>query len=161
MVDAVSLHGLFLQRVENFHVLRTCRISTLSDEGYLFLFCFCFCLFVCFFFCGYTCKLLARIKENLPKSGRLTLVIKMQCYLYIHTPPLSWICDRARLLVENGCSVLWLHGSACGRPQCPGLRFQQTPKNETSTLFSKGLWTMYRLAVERLQQQHLAQVNKK
>ena len=45
-------------------------------------------------------------ERELPKSGRLTLLMKMQRYLYIHTPPLSWICDRARLLVENGCNVL-------------------------------------------------------
>ena len=126
-----------------------------ATSVFCFLFCFCFVLFcfvflfLLFFLCGYTCQFFTRIKENC-QSGRLTLLMKMQRYLDIHTPPLSWICDHARLLVENGCNVLWLHGSACGRPQCPGLRFQQTPKNETSTLFAKGASTMYRLEVVRL-----------
>ena len=37
--------------------------------------------------------------RKLEKSGRLTLVMKMQSYLYTHIPPPSWICDRAKLLV--------------------------------------------------------------
>ena len=130
-VEAVSLHGLFLERVEKFHVLRSFRISTPGDESFLFLVCF------RFVFLWLQVLIFDAYERELPKSGRLTLLMKIQRYLYIHTPPLSWICDRARLLVENGCSVLWLHGSACGRPQCPGLRFQQTPKNETSTFFGK------------------------
>ena len=81
----------------------------LGDERFLFfvLLLFCFVLFFsfCFFFCGYACQFFTRIKENC-QSGRLTLLMKMQRYLDIHTPPLSWICDHARLLVENGCNVL-------------------------------------------------------
>ena len=48
-------------------------------------------------------------------------------YLCTHRFPPSWICDRARLLVENGCGVPWWHNWVCGRPQCPDLCFQQTP----------------------------------
>ena len=52
-----------------------------------------------FRFCGHRCQFVTRMEEVVPKSGRLTLVTKMQRYLYTHTSPPSWICDRAKLLV--------------------------------------------------------------
>ena len=126
--DAVSVHGLLWDWVENFPVLRTSRNSTAAG-----VFCSVGTLPI-FDACGW----------ELRKSGTLTLVRKMQRYLYTHTPPPSWICDRASLLVENGCSALWWHGWARGRPQCPGLRFQQTPKRRTWTLLGKDPLAMYR-----------------
>ena len=73
----------------------------LGDERFLF-----FVLLLFFFFDWLYVLIFDAYERELPKSGRLTLFMKMQRYLYIRTPPLSWICDRARLLVENECSVL-------------------------------------------------------
>ena len=73
----------------------------LGDERFLF-----FVLLLFFFFEWLYVLIFDAYERELPKSGRLTLFMKMQRYLYIHTAPLSWICDCARLLVENGCNVL-------------------------------------------------------
>ena len=70
----------------------------------------------------------------------MELMTWMNCnnYLYSHKVPPSLQSIYTKLLVEIGCTVLWLVGSAHDKQRCLDLRYQQTPKKDNRAFVYNG-----------------------